>query len=111
MLTNRLFRAALLAAGMLLVGACASQPASTPAQRESLIDRKFQQTAKNYRTYRYQGQIVYCRKEKPITSSVPQLQCLTEDQLRAQVEDYVRTRNTSIGTPIRAGAGQGGVGG
>ena len=111
MATNRVIGSVLLAAGVLLVSACASRPAPPAVAGASLIDKKFQQTAKSYRRYRYQGQTVYCRKEKPINSSVPKLQCLTEDQLRVQVENYVRSRNTNIGSPIRAGAGQGGIGG
>jgi hypothetical protein len=98
MIKNHLFHSVLVAAGVLLIAACASEP------RGSLLEKKFQRAAQHYEKFQHDGQTVYCRKEV-------QVQCLTEAQLRNQVERYERTRNTVNGPPIPAGAGQGSVGG
>jgi outer membrane biogenesis lipoprotein LolB len=100
------FRFSLLACGVALVGACASQPAAT-----SLLDKKFERAARNYQTYQHEGQVVYCKRDKATLSNISEKQCFTEAQLRSEVESFERRRNTSIGTPIPAGAGQGSVGG
>lgn len=121
MFSRHAFRFGLIATGALLAAGCATPhaptagPAMTPPETMQastpLLERKFQRAAKYYKKYRYQGQVVYCKKEKPITSAVPRLQCLTEPQLRMAVEDFERSRNTNISSPSRAGAGQGSIGG
>ena len=109
MASNHVFRSVLLASSVLLVGACASQPTST-APAPSLLEMKFQRVAQNYQKFSQEGQTVYCKKQKVITSNIPGTQCVTETQLRLQVESYERSRNTEIGRPIPAGAGQGSIG-
>ena len=93
-------RLTLLAAGTLLIGACASSP--------SLLDKKFEREAQTFQKVEHQGKTLYCKHDDP--TGPRGWRCLTEAQLRAQVDNYQRTRNTSIGTPIPAGAGQGSVG-
>ena len=105
MARNRIFRSVLLAAGVLLMGACASQPAS----RETLLERKFQVAAKYYQKYQHDGEIWYCKKERPTYSSISGVQCFTESQLRLQVENFERSRNP-VQRPMVAGTGQGGIG-
>ncbi len=102
----------LLVAGVLLIAACATPPESSPVHAQptqSLLERKFQQAAKHYRKYLYEGQVVYCRKEKVITSAVPVMQCLKESELRAQVENYQKRRN-AVQPAVTPGTGQGGIG-
>jgi hypothetical protein len=81
---------------------CASQPASTapaakPAASEpaavaneadtaSAMERKFQDTARSYKTVQKDGKTMYCKREKVIGSTIPTMQCFTETQLRNQVE-------------------------
>jgi hypothetical protein len=82
MARNRVFRSVLIVSGVLLIAACATQP------RESLLERKFQQTAKHYQKFQHEGRTVYCRKDLP-----PGEQCITEAALRRQVEHHERYRN------------------
>jgi hypothetical protein len=103
MASNRVFQSVLLTASVLLVGACASQPEG------SLLETKFERTAKHYQKYQRDGQTVYCKKEKPITSAISHVQCLSEAQLRAEVESMRRTRN-AVTRPVMPGTGQGGIG-
>jgi len=99
-LRNRVFRSVLLAAGVVLLAACASQPASTlgaaavPATAPAttpLLERKFQQAARNYLKFQHEGQTVYCKRGA--TRSLPYTDCITESQLRLQVENFERSRN------------------
>ena len=117
-----LFRSSLLAVGVLLVAACASQPASSPApaaapapaatpapaaassaqaspearpeaDAAAQLEKKFQEAAKSYRVVQKDGKTLYCKKEKPINSTIPIVQCITEAQLRLQVEQMDELRN------------------
>lgn len=99
------YRCFVLAAGAFVLAACATQPAS-----QTLLDKKFESTAKHYDKYRHEGQVVYCKKEKPITSSIPAVHCLSEDQLRQEVASFERWRNP-VARPVMPGTGQGGIGG
>jgi len=129
-------RTVLLAAGVSLLAACASQPADVPASSApvsapdsapaapatsaapvaaaaaaaspeakpeadaaSLAEKKFQEAARSYRMVEKDGQTMYCKKEKPMGSTIPRMQCITESQLRLQVEQMDdlrdRMRNSS----------------
>jgi hypothetical protein len=92
---NCVFRSVLLAAGVLLIAACASQPTSSPAAASvptPLLEMKFQRAARHYdRKYQYQGQLVYCKRGA--TRSLPPTECITEAALRLQVENFHKSRN------------------
>jgi membrane-bound lytic murein transglycosylase B len=139
----KFFRTALVATGVLLVAACASQPASQPApaaasapaakaapaasaapaaaaaspeakpeaDAAAALEKKFQEAARSYRAVQKDGKTLYCKKERPINSTIPRVQCITESQLRLQVEqmDEMRDglRNSSRCT-MGAGCGGGG---
>ena len=62
-----------------------SAPATT-----TLLEKKFQRAAKHYEKFQHEGQTMYCQRTG--TKSMPYT-CLTEDQLRQQVEEYERSRN------------------
>ena len=70
----------------------AANPATAPPPT-TLLEKKFQRAAKNYEKFQHEGQTIYCKKEKVTISNIPQVQCLTESQLRQQVEDSERSRN------------------
>jgi Skp family chaperone for outer membrane proteins len=114
----KFFRSTLLATGVLLVAACASQPASQPApaaapapaataapaaaasseakpeaDAAAALEKKFQEAARSYRTVQKDGKTMYCKKEKPINSTIPRVQCISESQLRLQVEQTEQTRD------------------
>ena len=90
--------------------AATSAPAATPAtaatpeakaesDAASNLEKKFQEAARSYRKVEKNGETMYCKKEKPINSTIPRLQCITESQLRLQVEQMDdlrdRMRNSS----------------
>jgi hypothetical protein len=141
----KFFRTALVATGVLLVAACASQPASqtapsaTPAPAASAakatasapaapaaaaspeakpeadaaaaLEKKFQEAARSYRAVQKDGKTMYCKKERPVNSTIPRVQCITEAQLRLQVEQMEQTRDrlrNSSRCTMGAGCGAGG---
>jgi hypothetical protein len=110
--TSQVFRSVLLASGVLLIAACASHPVSSPASATvpgPLLEKKFEIAAAQYQKFQHEGQTMYCRKEKVVTSAVPVAQCLTEPQLRLQVENSERWRNpVQRGGPQVVSAGIGG---
>jgi hypothetical protein len=91
MARSGVFRSVLLAAGVLLVAACASQPAATTAESSALLEKKFERTAKYYQKYQHEGKLVYCKRGA--TRSMPPTECITESALRLQVEEMQRSRN------------------
>ena len=116
-----------LAAGSALLGACASEPAtkaepaattpapaptqaaqSTEADTAAGLEKRFQDAARSYKVVQKDGKTMYCKREKPMGSTIPTLQCITEAQLRIQVEntDEIRQRMRN-----RAGCSQAGCGG
>jgi hypothetical protein len=104
-------RSVLLAAGIALIAGCATPTRSPTASADgALLQKKFERAAKHYDKYQHEGQVVYCKKEKPITSAISAVQCLSEDQLRQEVASFERWRNP-VARPVMPGAGQGGIGG
>jgi len=90
MANNRVFRSILLASGVLLMGACASQPSG------SLDEKYFQKEASNYLKFQHEGQTVYCRTEESGATLIPfdpNRRCISEAVLRQAVENYRVTRN------------------
>ena len=142
----KFFRSALVLAGVLLVAACASQPAPQPATQPAsaaspapapaaapaapaaaaaaaspeakseadaaaALEKKFQDAARSYRAVQKDGKTMYCKKEKPINSTIPRMQCISEAQLRLQVEQTEQTRDrmrNSSRCTMGAGCGAGG---
>jgi hypothetical protein len=93
----------------------AAQPLSPEAQAEaqaaSHLEKKFQEAARSYRQVQKNGQTMYCKKEKPINSTIPRMQCMSESELRLQVEqmDQLRDRmrnqgRCTAGTGCRSGS-------
>ncbi len=66
--------------------AAASAPATTEADTASAMEKKFQEAARSYKTVQKDGKTMYCKRERVIGSTIPTMQCLTETQLRNQVE-------------------------
>src|SRR5687767_15694401 len=130
MALKKLMGTVLLAAGVSLVAACASSPADAPApaappvaapapaaapaaaasleskpeaDAATLAEKKFQEAARSYRMVQKDGKTMYCKKEKPINSTIPRMQCVTESQLRLEVEqmDEMRDRMRNSGRCTR----------
>jgi len=102
-----------LAASSALLAACASAPetpsapaaapAPAPAQAAAAtaeadtaagLEKRFQEAARSYKVVQKDGKTLYCKREKVMGSTIPTLQCITEAQLRNQVEntDELRQR-------------------
>jgi hypothetical protein len=97
--------------GSALVVACASQPqanpappaapanatASAPAVSEAntagALEKRFQDVARGYKVVKKDGKTMYCKREKLIGSTIPTMNCMSETQLRTQVEDMDEYRN------------------
>jgi hypothetical protein len=109
------FRNLILTAGLaasVLLGACASQPATdahpapvaaaapaptaaaAEADTAAGMEKRFQEAARSYKIVQKDGKTMYCKREKVMGSTIPTLQCISEAQLRIQVEntDELRQR-------------------
>lgn len=91
----------LLPAGVLLLGACASQHGPKAG---SLDDRYFQREVRNYTKVNHEGQTLYCSTDSQTGSLIPYNQCVTEAALRQRVEDWRRTR-APVEKPMHATIG------
>ncbi len=114
-----------------LFTACASQPDAPPAaeaaqsaplpavqteaEAAQQLEKKFQEAARGYKIVERDGRTLYCKREKVLGSTIPTLQCMTEPQLRLQVENMEelrgRMRNSAKCTMGRSGGGGGACGG
>ncbi len=134
MSSRKFLIAALATAGTSFMIGCASQPAAEKAPAAPVtaapaavspaaearpeadaaaqLEKKFQEAAKGYKVVQKDGKTMYCKKEKVIGSTIPTLQCITEAQLRLQVEqmDDLRQRMRS-GSRCTLGPGCGAGGG
>jgi hypothetical protein len=87
MTTAHVFRSVLLASGVLLIAACASQPPG------SLIDKKFEQETRAYQKFEKDGETIYCQKQSSVASRISTGSCIRESDLRVAVENFERDRN------------------
>jgi len=114
-----------------LLAGCASQPEEPPAaeaaqsaalpavqteaEAAQQLEKKFQEAAKGYKLVERDGRTLYCKREKVLGSTIPTVQCMTEAQLRLQVENMEelrgRMRNSAKCTMGRSGGGGGACGG
>ncbi len=114
-----------------LLAACASQPEAPPAaavaqsaalpavqteaETAQQLEKKFQDAARGYKVVERDGRTLYCKREKVLGSTIPTMQCMTEAQLRLQVENMEelrgRMRNSAKCTMGRSGGGGGACGG
>lgn len=113
-----------------LLGACASQPAATPAREPvpppvantpsaataeaataSAMEKRFQDAARSYKVVQKDGKTMYCKREKRIGTTIPTMNCVTEAQLRHQVEtmeEYRQRARNAARCTHGAGCGAGG---
>jgi hypothetical protein len=129
-----------LCAVVILLAACASQPAATDAAKPvtpvtpaapvtpvaaasetpaaktekdtaGAMEKKFQEAARSYKIVERDGKTLYCKREKRIGTTIPTMHCLTETELRNQVEtaDDMRERMRNSGKcTMGSGCGSGG---
>jgi hypothetical protein len=82
---------------------------ATEAEVAAELDRKFEAAAKQFVTLKKDDQIMYCKRYRMMGSMIPTLHCITEAELRKQVEDTDalrdRMRQTMGKCDIAAGVG------
>jgi hypothetical protein len=117
-----------LSAAMLT--ACASQPqpttapaakpatpaagkpssAATEADTATAMEKRFQDAARSYKVVQKDGKTLYCKREKQIGTTIPTMNCMTESQLRNQVEtmeEYRQRARNAARCTHGAGCGAG----
>jgi heme A synthase len=97
--------------------AVAAVPVATPSgaavaesDAASAMEKKFRDAARSYKVVQRDGKTMYCKREKVIGSTIPTMQCLTEAQLRIQVEnteELKRRMNRGGGPCVQTGGGCG----
>jgi hypothetical protein len=68
---------------------------ATETETAAALDKKVQEAAKGYVKLKKDGVLLFCKKRKEIGSNIATIQCITEAQLRNQVEtmeDYRQRR-------------------
>jgi hypothetical protein len=65
----------------------AANAAAAESEAASAMEKKFRDAARGYKVVERDGKTLYCKREKVLGSTIPTLQCLTETQLRNQVEN------------------------
>jgi hypothetical protein len=71
----------------------------TEAEVAAEIDAHLIDAAKAFVKLRKDGEIVFCKKIREVGSNIPTLKCITQAQLRTQVEDMdqYRARMRNVG--------------
>ena len=60
---------------------------ASEAEVAAQLDKKFQEAAKSFVKLKRDDQVMYCKKYREMGSSIRTLHCITEAELRKQVED------------------------
>jgi hypothetical protein len=95
--------------------AMAPTPATPPADSAAAesdtatsMEKKFREAAKSYKVVQRDGKTMYCKRERVIGTTIPTMQCMTEAQLRNQVEstEELKRRMRRGGGPcVQTGGG------
>jgi hypothetical protein len=60
---------------------------TTEAEVAAALERKFQEAARGYVKLKKDGVMMFCKRYRVIGSNIPTIQCITEAELRNQVEN------------------------
>lgn len=63
------------------------------AEVAKTLDQKFEEAAKSFVKLKRDDQVMFCKRYRDIGSMIPQLHCITEAELRKQVEDSDELRD------------------
>lgn len=66
---------------------------ATEAEVAAQLDKKFQEAAKYYVQVKRDDQLMFCKRYREMGSSIRTLHCITEAELRRQVEDSDQVRD------------------
>jgi type IV pilus biogenesis protein CpaD/CtpE len=99
---NATASALLLAISTLLLGACATKPHEQPAPQWDVatedevakaLDLAVAKAAKDFVQLKKDGVLMFCKRYRRIGSNLPTITCLTEAELRVQVENMQKYRD------------------
>ena len=87
---------------------------ATEADVAAQLDKKFEEAAKSFVQLKRNDQLMFCKKYKEMGSTIRTLHCITEAELRKQVEDSDELRanmrnkmgRCTGGQPVACSAGQ-----
>ena len=66
---------------------------ASEAEVAATLDQKFQEAAKTFVKLKRDDQVMFCKRYRDIGSMIAQLHCITEAELRKQVEDSDELRD------------------
>lgn len=66
---------------------------ATEAEVAAALEKKFQEAAKYYVRLKRNDQLMFCKRYREMGSSIRTLHCITEAELRKQVEDSDQVRD------------------
>jgi hypothetical protein len=66
---------------------------ATEAEVAAQLDKKFQEAAKSFVQLKRNEQVMFCKRYREMGSSIRTLHCITEAELRKQVEDSDQMRD------------------
>lgn len=86
---------------------------SVPSEAEvaSKLDRDVEKAAKSYVQLKKDGVLMFCKRYRNIGSNIPTIKCITEAQLREDVENMTRYRQEMMNKSGKCTLGAGGGGG
>ena len=79
---------------------------ASEAEVAALLDKKVQEAAKSFVQVKRNDQLMFCKKYREMGSSIRTLHCITEAELRKQVEDSDDMRDQMRQTMGRCTLGQ-----
>ena len=92
----------LLSIATILLAACAGSPppSTEPAEpadanAQTAADRRFAEETRGYKLVEQNGQKYYCRRERASGSNIKGMNCFSESELRARVENAEAYRRRS----------------
>jgi hypothetical protein len=107
---------ALLSLAAIFLVACAATPpapdaktiepvAQTDGDTETAADRRFAEETRGYKLVERNGQKFYCRSERASGSNIKAMNCFSESELRARLEDAEAFRRRSKSTACAPNCG------
>ena len=118
MSTHYILLASLICA-CLGVSGCHSAPSGAEAENKvqtahkdaAELDRLFAEAAVRFTKVERNGEVYYCQRSRPMGSNISRLKCMTEAQLRVEVETMSQVRDdmrNKMGKCTLGRSGQGG---
>jgi Skp family chaperone for outer membrane proteins len=66
---------------------------ASEAEVTAVLDKKFEEAAKSYVKLKRDDQVMFCKRYREMGSAIRTLHCITEGELRKQVEDSDQVRD------------------